>query len=101
MAVEIANLAGFSQAGAPVMIRSSRAMPAREPAKTSSINSAVAVSGALSDQAFLNSWEIVRTNIWGSSFNVDCVHIQILSVNVDDVNTNVRVFHGATIGLYQ
>jgi hypothetical protein len=55
MAVEIANFAGFSHAGAPVIIRSSSATPARDPAKTKSINNAVAVSGALCDQAFLIS----------------------------------------------
>src|SRR3989475_5352893 len=101
MAVEIANLAGFSQAGAPVMIRSSRAIPAREPAKTSSINSAVAVSGALSDQAFLTSWEIVRTNIWGPPLMLTASTFEYYRLNVDDVNINVRVFHGAKISLCQ
>jgi hypothetical protein len=47
MAMETANLAGLSQAGAPVMTVGSTASPTRAPARTGSISAAVAMSSGL------------------------------------------------------
>ena len=49
--MEIANLNGLSQAGAPVMMRGSTNTPTSEGTATMSISSPTAVSGGLMPQA--------------------------------------------------
>src|SRR4051794_1141009 len=79
MAIETVNLAGFSHAGAPVMIRGSSASPRIAIASAGSISRPVAVSGAFVCQ---------------SRFNMPCVSVldvntvnMTISSGVDTVNT--------------
>src|SRR5713226_3421377 len=58
MAVEIANFAGFSHAGTPVMVRWSRKMPAKQAANVTNMRIAVAVRGTLPVQALRISVEM-------------------------------------------
>ena len=51
IAIETANLAGFSQAGAPVITRSSTSSPTRVAARVTSIAAPTRVSGRLIRQA--------------------------------------------------
>src|SRR4030095_5599639 len=78
MVIEMANLAGLSHAGAPVITVGSTTNPTRAPARTTSISAAVVMSSGLVCHSRRN---IVPT----LSCNVIIVNIR-LSRQVDDVN---------------
>src|SRR5262249_42779069 len=72
--IEIANFVGFSQAGTPVMMRSSRKIPAADAMNAANIKNDVAVNGELEDQAFPISVSIPNRVITHDP-NVDYVNI--------------------------
>ena len=78
--METANLAGLSQAGAPVMTRGSIARPTMAPASGTSMRRPVTVSGLLPRQSV--------SNISNSPLDVSSVNITIRS-SVDTVNIRV------------
>src|SRR3954464_10268467 len=79
--MEIANLAGFSQAGTPVMVLGSRKIPATESANTGSIKKDTAVKALLPLQNLLNC-----------SIEVD--YVNIVNLNVDYVNRKILLHTG-------
>src|SRR5688572_14806084 len=77
MAMEAANLAGLSQAGAPVMVRGSRTRPTTVAASAATISRPVTVSGGLPRQSLFSTS--------GLLMNVSTVNINI-GQRVDTVN---------------
>ena len=82
--MEMANLAGFSQAGIPVIIRGSTAMPMQDTTSAAVMMMLVAVSGALSLQAQRSSIaRRLETNgcsfsvLTMSTFYADCVDVAL------------------------
>src|SRR5688572_18243578 len=67
MPIETANLAGLSQAGAPVMVLGSSARPATAPASTGIMRSAVTVNGVLPFQSLSSTalllCDVITVNI--------------------------------------
>src|SRR5687768_18601936 len=80
MALETANLTGFSQTGAPVTMRGSMARPMTDAARAAIISRPAAVSGALPFQSVCTTVNLladvitVNITLWRS---VDSVNIKI------------------------
>src|SRR5436190_672181 len=74
MAMEAANLAGLSHAGAPVMMRGSTARPITATASAGIIKRPVAVRGALLFQSLFNTAVLLGCNVITVNINIDeCV----------------------------
>src|SRR5215204_817034 len=95
MAVEIANLNGLSQAGAPVMRRGSTTIPTSEAMATTSMSRPTAVSGELALHKRSKSAAPPGFLRAGTAYGVECMSTSLrcclcqhrLVLDVDLVNT--------------